>query len=177
MKLSNTKTFLPKRSSLVFVFEISILNSITSHLSNVPVQQTTSVSQAPLPTFGLMLSIEVRLKLSHTLKPMIKKKLFNVSQQTFDRILMGNHTSTSSLSWLWRKRFMPGILGFMSYLTSLTSQKLVCFISYLLAHLCTKIFLTCIWGKPSCQISLLQAPFQRSFHHYGSFFLSHGNRI
>ena len=160
---------------------------------------------------------------------------------------MENHTSTSSLSWLWRKRFVPGILSFMSYLTSLTSHQLDCFISYLLhtnaqksswfsntlvrdhcelfllsaltkkqiygsnkvlcimneyrigevewirrynvsldnfKNGCMKLKrllnlrrMTCIWGKPSCQIPLLQAPLQRSFHHYGGFFLSHGNRI
>ena len=105
------------RSSFVFFlflgFQINVLSlhSITYLL----VQLTTSISQVLHLTFSLILGIEVWLKISHPFKAYLWKEAFRCLSTNIRSYFSGNHTSTTSLSWLWRKRFVPEITCFVSF--------------------------------------------------------------
>ena len=74
LKLSNTKAFIPQKTHFILFLRFILLYLSLKLISHLLVQQTTSVSQVLLPTFGLMLRLEVRLKISYP-KPMIKRSL------------------------------------------------------------------------------------------------------
>ena len=123
MKLSKTKAFLPKRSSFILLLRFLLFYQVIERDSNLLVvigyTGHTSTSLNFRSYTKIWRLVEAK---SHPYSLILKRCLSMLLNKHLSILLWETTQTLLSLSWLWGKRFVPGIIHFMSLMASLISQ-------------------------------------------------------
>ena len=114
MKLLHTITFLPMGSSYNFYLRFYTYPSHLKINSNLLVQQTTPVSQVLCSLSFLYQELNCWIKAKPPLISLIKRSLSTFINECLIVIQRDSTLTLWGLSWSWRKRFVPGIISFVS---------------------------------------------------------------
>ena len=117
MKMSITTNFIPIRSS--FYFFIGISNYLLSTSRWICSQPTCLIGRISLTStlfyFGLMSITKTWIEAKATINSLMYKRFLSMLLNKYLIVIQQESTQALwSLSWLWRKRFVPGIHWFMS---------------------------------------------------------------
>ena len=135
MKLLHTITFLPMGSSYNFYLRFYTYPSHLKINSNLLVQQTTPVSQVLCSHSFLYQELHWWIKAKPPLISLIKRSLSTFINKCLIVIQRDSTLTLWGLSWPWRKRFVPGIISFVSLWTSQIILKRVALFLFLLHSL------------------------------------------
>ena len=110
--------FFPRDPVLYFYLRFHINPSHYKINSNLLVQQTTLVSQVLCSRSFLYQELHCWIKAKPPLISLIKRSLSTFINKCLIVIQRESTLTLRGLSWPWRKRFVPGIISFVSSLTS-----------------------------------------------------------